>query len=51
MEQPIYLFVALAVGLFTGAGIIWLVQRAFTTRLTEQLFSSEQRLTKIGSCE
>ena len=42
MGQPIYLFVALAVGLFAGAGTIWLVQRALTARLTEQLFSSEK---------
>jgi len=42
MGQPIYLFVALAVGLFVGAGIIWLIQRARTVRLTEQLFSSEK---------
>ena len=49
MEQPIYLFVALAVGLFTGAGIIWLVQRAFTTRLTEQLFSSEKDLQRLAA--
>ena len=47
MEQPIYLLVALTVGLFTGAGIIWLVQRAFTTRLTERLFSSEKDLQKL----
>ena len=49
MEQTIYLFVALAVGLFTGAGIIWLVQRAFTTRLTEQLFSSEKDLQRLAA--
>lgn len=42
MGQPIYFFVALAVGLFAGAGIIWLIQRARTVRLTEQLFSSEK---------
>ena len=47
MEQQIYLLVALTVGLFTGAGIIWLVQRAFTTRLTERLFSSEKDLQKL----
>ena len=47
MEQPIYLLVALTVGLFAGAGIIWLVQRAFTTRLTERLFSSEKDLQKL----
>ena len=49
MEQPIYLFVALAVGLFSGAGIIWLIQRAFTTRLTEQLFSSEKELQRLAA--
>ena len=47
MEQPIYLFVALAVGLFVGAGVIWLAQRAFTTHLTERLFSSEKDLQKL----
>jgi DNA recombination protein RmuC len=47
MEQPIYLFVALAVGLFVGAGVIWLAQRAFTTRLTERLFSSEKDLQEL----
>lgn len=47
MGQPIYLFVALAVGLFVGAGITWLVQRALITRLTEQLFASEQNLQRL----
>jgi DNA recombination protein RmuC len=49
MGQPIYLFVALAVGLFVGAGIIWLVQRALITRLTEQLFASEQNLQRLAT--
>ena len=49
MGQPFYLFVALAVGLFVGAGIIWLIQRAFITRLTEQLFASEQNLQKLAT--
>jgi len=49
MGQPIYLFVALAVGLFIGAGIIWLVQRVLITRLTEQLFASEQNLQKLAA--
>lgn len=49
MGQPIYLFVALAVGLFVGAGITWLVQRALITRLTEQLFASEQNLQRLAT--
>ena len=49
MGQPIYLFVALAVGLFVGAGIVWLVQRVLITRLTEQLFASEQNLQKLAA--
>lgn len=49
MGQPIYLFVALAVGLFVGAGIIWLVQRTLITRLTEQLFASEQNLQRLAT--
>jgi DNA recombination protein RmuC len=49
MGQPIYLFVALAVGLFVGAGIIWLVQRALITRLTEQLLASEQNLQRLAA--
>jgi DNA recombination protein RmuC len=49
MGQPIYLFVALAVGLFVGAGIIWLVQRVLITRLTEQLFASEQNLQRLAT--
>jgi len=48
MEQPIYLFVALVIGLFAGAGIIWLAQRAHIIRLTEQLFSSEKNLQKLA---
>ena len=48
MGQPIYLFVALVVGLFVGAGITWLVQRALITRLTEQLFASEQNLQRLA---
>ena len=47
MEQPIYLFVALAVGLFVGAGVIWLVQRSLITHLTDQLASSEKGLQKL----
>lgn len=49
MGQPIYLFVVLAVGLFVGAGIIWLVQRALITRLTEQLLASEQNLQRLAT--
>ena len=49
MGQPIYLFVALAIGLFVGAGIIWLVQRALITRLTEQLLASEQNLQRLAT--
>lgn len=49
MGQPIYLFVALAVGLFVGAGITWLVQRALITRLTEQLLASEQNLQRLAT--
>ncbi len=49
MGQSIYLFVALAVGLFVGAGILWLVQRALITRLNEQLFASEQNLQKLAT--
>ena len=49
MGQPIYLFVALAVGLLVGAGIIWLVQRALITRLTEQLLASEQNLQRLAT--
>jgi len=49
MGQPIYLFVALAVGLFVGAGIIWLVQRALITRLTEQLLASKQNLQRLAT--
>ena len=48
MEQPIYLFVALIIGLLAGAGIIWLAQRAHIIRLTEQLFSSEKNLQKLA---
>ena len=47
MGQPIYLFVAVAIGLFAGAGIIWLVQRTLISRLTEKLFASEQNLQKL----
>ena len=47
MEQPIYLLFALIVGLFAGAGVIWLVQRALIIRLTEQLSSSEKDLQKL----
>ena len=35
------------IGLVVGAGIIWLVQRALISRLTEQLFASEQNLQKL----
>lgn len=49
MGQPIYLFVALAVGLFVGAGIIWLIQRTLIIRFTEQLFASEQNLQRLAT--
>ena len=49
MGQPIYLFVALAAGLFVGAGIIWSVQRVYITRLTEQLFASEKNLQRLAT--
>lgn len=49
MGQPIYLFVALAVELFVGAGIIWPVQHALITRFTEQLFASEQNLQRLAA--
>lgn len=49
MGQPIYLFVALAAGLFVGAGIIWLLQRVYVTRLTEQLFASEKNLQRLAA--
>lgn len=47
MGQPIYLFVAVAIGLFVGASVIWLVQRTLISRLTEKLFASEQNLQKL----
>lgn len=47
MGQPIYLFVAVTIGLFVGAGVIWLVQRTLISRLTEKLFVSEQNLQKL----
>lgn len=47
MEQLIYLLFALIVGLFAGAGVIWLVQRDLIIRLTEQLSSSEKDLQKL----
>lgn len=47
MGQPIYLFVAITIGLFVGAGVIWLVQRTLISRLTEKLFVSEQNLQKL----
>ena len=49
MEQPIYLLIALAVGLFVGAGVVWLGQRALTARLTERLFSSEKDLQRLAA--
>ena len=49
MEQPIYLLITLAVGLFVGAGIVWLGQRALTARLTERLFSSEKDLQRLAA--
>ena len=49
MEQSIYLFVALVVGLFVGAGTIWLILRALTIRLTEQLTASEQNVKRLTS--
>jgi len=48
MEQPIYLFVALIIGLLAGAGIIWLAQRAHIIRLTERLFASKKNLQKLA---
>ncbi|TFH12785.1 MAG: DNA recombination protein RmuC [Nitrosomonadales bacterium] len=47
--QPIYLFVAFVVGLIVGAGIIWLVLRVLTARLTEQLIASEQNVERMAS--
>jgi DNA recombination protein RmuC len=49
MEQPIYLLIALAVGLFVGAGIVWLGQRTLTARLTERLLSSEKDLQRLAA--
>ena len=49
MEQPIYPLIALAVGLFVGAGVVWLGQRALTARLTERLFSSEKDLQRLAA--
>jgi len=49
MEQPIYLFVALVVGLFVGAGTVWLILRALTIRLTEQLTASQQNVKRLTS--
>ncbi|MCZ6898041.1 MAG: DNA recombination protein RmuC, partial [Betaproteobacteria bacterium] len=49
MGQPIYLFVALVVGLFVGAGIIWLILRALSIRLTEQLIASQQDTKRLTS--
>ena len=49
MEQPIYLLIALPVGLFVGAGIVWLGQRTLTARLTERLFSSEKDLQRLAA--
>ena len=49
MEQPIYLLIALVVGLFVGAGVVWLGQRALTARLTERLFSSEKDLQRLAA--
>ena len=47
MGQPIYLFVAVTIGLFIGVGVIWLIQRTRITRLTEQLYASEQNFQKL----
>jgi len=49
MGQSIYLFVALAIGLFVGAGIIWLILRALSIRLTEQLIASQQDTKRLTS--
>ena len=49
MGQPIYLFVALVVGLFVGAGTIWLILRALSIRLTEQLIASQQDTKRLTS--
>ena len=49
MGQPIYLFVALVVGLFVGAGTIWLILRALSIRLTEQLIASQQDTKRLVS--
>ena len=49
MGQPIYLFVALVVGLFVGAGTIWLILRVLSIRLTEQLIASQQDTKKLAS--
>ena len=48
MEQAIYLFVALIVGLFAGAGVIWLAQRPHIIRLTERLLASKKNLQKLA---
>jgi DNA recombination protein RmuC len=49
MEQPIYLLITLTIGLFVGAGIVWLGQRALTARLTERLFYSEKDLQRLAA--
>ncbi len=49
MGQSIYLFVTFVVGLFIGAGVIWLILRTHTTRLAEQLYASQQDTKRLTS--
>lgn len=49
MGQSIFLFVTFVIGLFIGAGIIWLIFRTHTTRLTEQLYASQQDTKRLTS--
>lgn len=47
MGQAIYLFVALIAGLLVGGGIVWLVQRNYIIRFSEQLAAAEENLQKL----
>ena len=49
MGQSIYLFVSLVIGLFIGAGVIWLILRTHTIRLAEQLYASQQDTKRLAS--
>lgn len=49
MGQSIYLFVTFVIGLFIGAGVIWLILRAYTIRLAEQLYASQQDTKRLIS--